>query len=82
MSTAQRCGLGIFSALIAAGADIRLTHGSGMTPLGMALLNASPRFGRSPGEQRRATEREPAQMVDASLTDPRSKAIIQRAPEK
>jgi Ankyrin repeats (3 copies) len=82
MSAAQMCGPRIVTALIAAGADIKLTNGSGMTPLGMALLMHHPESAEvlvSKGARLNASQ---AQMLNASVTDPRSKAIIQRAAGK
>jgi len=82
MSAAQMCGPRIVTALIAAGADIKLTNGSGMTPLGMALLMHHPDSAEvlvSKGARLNASQ---AQMLNASVTDPRSKAIIQRAAGK
>ena len=82
MSAAQMCGPRIVAALIAAGADIKLTNGSGMTPLGMALLMHHPDSAEvlvSKGARLNASQ---AQMLNASVTDTRSKAIIQRAAGK
>ena len=82
MSAAQMCGPRIVTALIAAGAEIKLTNGSGMTPLGMALLMHHPESAEvlvSKGARLNASQ---AQMLNASVTDPRSKAIIQRAAGK
>jgi ankyrin repeat protein len=76
------CGPRIVTALIAVGADIKLTNGSGMTPLGMALLMHHPESAEvlvSKGARLNASQ---AQMLNASVTDPRSKAIIQRAAGK
>jgi anti-sigma-K factor RskA len=82
MSAAQMCGPRIVTALIAAGAEIKLTNGSGMTPLGMALLMKHPDAAEvlvSKGARLNASQ---AQMLNASVTDPRAKAMIQRAAGK
>jgi hypothetical protein len=82
MSAAQMCGPRIVTALIAAGADIKVTNGSGMTPLGMALLMRHPDSAEvllAKGARLTASQ---AQMLNASVTDPRSKAVIQRAAGK
>jgi Ankyrin repeats (3 copies) len=82
MSAAQMCGPRIVTALVAAGADIKLTNGSGMTPLGMALLMRHPDSAEvlvSKGARLNASQ---AQMLNASVTDSRAKAIIQRAAGK
>lgn len=79
MSAAQMCGPRIVSALIDAGAEIRVTNGSGMTPLGMALLMRHPEAAEVLiGKGARLTASQ-AQMLNASVTDPRAKALIQRA---
>ncbi len=76
------CGPRIVTALIAAGAEIKLTNGSGMTPLGLALLMRHPDSAEvliSKGARLSASQ---AQMLNASVTDARAKAIIQRAAGK
>jgi hypothetical protein len=79
MSAAQMCGPRIVTALIAAGADMKITNGSGMTPLGMALLMRHPDSAEVlVGKGARLTSSQ-AKMLDASVTDPRAKAIIQKA---
>ncbi|HVR94081.1 MAG TPA: ankyrin repeat domain-containing protein [Casimicrobiaceae bacterium] len=82
ISAAQMCGPRIVTALIAAGAEIKLTNGGGMTPLGMALLMRHPESAEvlvSKGARLNASQ---VQMLNASVTDPRAKVIIQRAAVK
>lgn len=82
MSAAQMCGPRIVAALIAAGADTKVSNGSGMTPLAMALLMRhfdSAEILVSKGARLSASQ---VQMLNASVTDPRGKAIIQRAAAK
>jgi ankyrin repeat protein len=82
MSAAQMCGPRIVTALVAAGADIKLSNGSGMTPLSMALLMRHPDSAEvlvNKGARLTASQ---VQMLNASVTDPRVKAIIQRAAGK
>ena len=82
MSAAQMCGPKIVTALIAAGADIKVTNGSGMTPLSMALLMRHPDSAEvlvNKGARLTASQ---VQMLSASVADPRSKAIVQRAAGK
>jgi Ankyrin repeats (3 copies) len=82
MSAAQMCGPRIVTALIAAGADIKVTNGSGMTPLSMALLMRHPEAAEvlvAKGARLSASQ---VQMLNASVTDPRAKAIVQRAAGK
>jgi hypothetical protein len=79
MSAAQMCGPKIVTALITAGADIKITNGSGMTPLSMALLMRHPDSAEVLiGKGARLSAKE-AQMLNASVTDPRVKAVVQRA---
>jgi len=82
MSAAQMCGPRIVTALITAGADIKVTNGSGMTPLSMALLMRHPEAAEvlvAKGARLSASQ---VQMLNASVTDPRAKAIVQRAAGK
>ena len=82
MSAAQMCGPRIVTALITAGADIKVTNGSGMTPLSMALLMRHPDSAEvlvAKGARLNASQ---VQMLNASVTDPRAKAILQRAAGK
>ncbi len=82
MSAAQMCGPRIVTALIAAGADVKVTNGSGMTPLSMALLMRHPDAAEvlvGKGARLNASQ---VQMLNASVTDPRAKAILQRAAGK
>jgi hypothetical protein len=79
MSAAQMCGPKIVTALIAGGADMKVTNGGGMTPLSMALLMRHPDSAEvlvNNGARRTASQ---VQMLNASVTDARSKAIVQRA---
>jgi len=79
MSAAQMCGPRIVGYLIASGADFKVTNKSGMTPLAMALLMHHPDAAEvlvSKGARLTATQ---VQMLNTSVTDPKSKAIIQRA---
>jgi hypothetical protein len=79
MSAAQMCGPRIVGYLIVSGADFKVTNKSRMTPLAMALLMHHPDAAEvlvSKGARLTATQ---VQMLNASVTDPKSKAIIQRA---
>jgi hypothetical protein len=81
-SAAQMCGPNIVSHLIAAGAEVNVTNKSGMTPLGMALLMQHPDAAEvlvSNGARLTASQ---AQMLSASATDARSRALIKRATGK
>jgi ankyrin repeat protein len=81
-SAAQMCGGKIVSSLIAAGADMNVTNGSGITPLGMAFMMHKADAAEAlvaGGARLNATQ---AQMVTAMVTDPREKALLQRATRK
>lgn len=82
ISAAQMCGPGVVAHLIAAGAEVNASNKSGMNPLAMALLMhhadaAEILVGK--GARLSASQ---AQMLSASATDARSKAIIKRASAK
>lgn len=79
MSAAQMCGPRIVAALIVAGADVKTSNGSGMNPLAMALLMRhfdSAEVLASKGARLSTSQ---AQMLNASVSDPRGRAIVQRA---
>ncbi|MGH8174419.1 MAG: ankyrin repeat domain-containing protein [Rhodanobacteraceae bacterium] len=79
MSAAQMCGGKIVGALIAAGADVNLGNGSGMNPLSMALLMKHPDAAEVLVSKGAKLSAQQVQMLSASATDARSKAIIQKA---
>ncbi len=81
-SAAQMCGGKIVTSLIAAGADMNVTNGSGITPLGMAFMMHKADAAEAlvtGGARLNAAQ---AQMVTAMVTDPREKALLQRATRK
>jgi Ankyrin repeats (3 copies) len=82
MSAAQMCGPKIVSALIAAGADMKVTNASGMTPLAMALLMRHPDSAEVMVNKGARLTPSQVQMLSASVTDPRAKAIVERAAGK
>ena len=82
MSAAQMCGPKIVTALIVAGADMKITNGSGMTPLAMALLMRHPDSAEVLVNKGARLTSSQVQMLNASVTDPRAKAIVQRAAGK
>lgn len=81
-SAAQMCGPKIVGKLIAAGADVNAASTSGVTPLSMALLMHHPDSAEvlvAKGARLNASQ---AQMLSAAVTDPREKAILERASGK
>jgi hypothetical protein len=82
LSAAQMCGPRIVTALIEAGADMKVTNGSGMTPLAMSLLMRHPDSAEVLVSKGARLAPSQVQMLSASVTDPRSKVIIQRAATK
>jgi Ankyrin repeats (3 copies)/HEAT repeats len=82
MSAAQYCGAKVVKLLLDAGADPSPRNGSGITPLGMAMIMS--RFDAAEvlvegGARLNETE---AQMVSGSATDDRAKAILKKATAK
>jgi hypothetical protein len=65
--------------LIAAGVDVNAGNGSGMNPLSMALLMHHPDAAEVLANKGAKLSAQQVQMLSASATDARSKAIIQRA---
>jgi hypothetical protein len=82
MSAAQMCGPRIAASLVAAGADVNATNRSGTNPLAMALLMHHPDTAEVLVGKGARLSAGQAQMVSASATDARSKAIVQRAVRK
>jgi ankyrin repeat protein len=82
ISAAQMCGPRIVTALIVGGADMKVTNGSGMTPLSMALLMRHPDSAEVLVNKGARLTPSQVQMLSASVTDPRAKAIVQRAASK
>ena len=79
ISAAQMCGPRIAAILVAAGAEINVTNRSGMNPLAIALLMHHPDTAEVLLDKGARLSAGQAQMVSASATDARSKAIVQRA---
>ena len=81
-SAAQMCGPKIVARLIAAGADVNAASNTGITPLGMALL--MHRADSAEVLVAKGARLTPAQvqMLGAAVTDPREKALVQRAATK
>jgi hypothetical protein len=82
MRAAQMCGPKIVAALIAAGSDPNVANGSGMNPLAMALLMGHPDSAEVLASKGARLTSQQVEMLSASATDARSKAIIQRAAAK
>jgi len=82
MSAAQMCGPKIVGALAAAGADIKATNGSGMTPLALAFLMHHPDSAEVLIAKGARLTPSQAQMLNASVTDPKGKALIAKATAK
>lgn len=79
VSAAQMCGPKIVGKLIAAGADVNAASSTGITPLAMALLMHHPDAAEvlvARGARLNASQME---MLSAAVTDPREKAILERA---
>jgi len=81
-SAAQMCGPKIVGKLIAAGAEVNVANRSGITPLSMALLMHRPDAAEVLVASGARLNTSQVQMLSASVTDPREKAILQRAAGK
>jgi hypothetical protein len=82
MSAAQMCGTGVVTHLIGAGAEVTATNKSGMNPLAMALLMHHPDAAEVLVAKGARLSANQVQMLSASASDARSKAIIKRASGK
>lgn len=82
MHAAQMCGPKIVEKLIAAGAEVDVKNGSGMTPLAMALLMKRVEAAEVLATRGARLSPQQVQMLSASATDERTKAVIQRASQK
>jgi methionine synthase I (cobalamin-dependent) len=72
------CGPKIVSRLVTAGADVKVTNGSGMNPLSMALIMHHTDAAEAlAGSGAKLTPAQ-VQRVKATASDARSQAIIQR----
>jgi hypothetical protein len=81
-SAAQMCGPRIVAKLITAGAELNVANRGGMTPLSMALLMHRPDAAEALVNTGARLNASQVQMLSANVTDPREKAILQRAARK
>ena len=81
-SAAQMCGPKIVGRLIAGGADVNAASNTNITPLGMALLMHRPDSAEVLVAKGARLTPAQVQMLSAAVTDPREKAIVQRAAAK
>ena len=79
MSAAQMCGPKIVSRIIAAGADVNVVNGSGVSPLGMALIMKKLDSAEVLVAKGAKLDDKQAKMLAGIATDARSKAIVARA---
>jgi hypothetical protein len=82
ISAAQMCGPKIVTRLIAGGADVKAANNSGMTALSMALLMHHPDSAEVLVNKGARLTPAQVQMLTASITDARGKAVLQRASGK
>ncbi|MEO8508289.1 MAG: ankyrin repeat domain-containing protein [Betaproteobacteria bacterium] len=68
--------------MIAAGADMNAANGSGLTPLGMALIMHRTEAAEVLVTKGARLTPAQVQMLSAAVTDPRDKAIVARAARK
>ena len=79
MSAAQMCGPKIVSRIIAAGADVNVVNGSGVSPLGMAIIMKKLDSADVLVDKGARLDARQSQMLAGVATDARSKAIVARA---
>lgn len=82
MSAAQMCGGKITAKLVGAGADVNVVNGSGMSPLGMALIMQKLDAAEVLVDEGARLDAKQTQMVSATATSPRAKAIVAKATAK
>ena len=82
ISAAQMCGPKIVTRLVAGGADVKAANNSGMNALAMALLMHHPDSAEVLVNKGARLAPGQVQMLGASVTDARGKAILQRAAGK
>ena len=76
---AQMCGPKIVGKLLAAGAEPNLVNGSGISPLGMALIMQKLDSAEVLVEKGAKLDEKQLQMVSGVATSDRAKAIVARA---
>ena len=75
---AQMCGPKIVSKLLAAGADPNVVNGSGISPLGMALIMQKLESAEVLADKGARLDEKQAVIVSGSATSDRAKAIVSR----
>jgi hypothetical protein len=78
MHAAQYCGAKVVNALVAGGAKVDVRNGSGVSPLAMALIMSNFDAAEALAAKGAKLSKSDAPMV-SGVTDPRGKAIIQKA---
>jgi hypothetical protein len=82
MSAAQYCGAKVVKLLLDAGADVSPRNGSGITPLGMAMIMSRYDVAEALVEKGARLDETEAKMVSGSATEERAKAILRKATAK
>jgi len=82
MSAAQMCGPKIVSKIVAAGADVNIVNGSGVSPLGMAIIMRKLDSAEVLVDKGARIDARQAEMLGNVATDARAKAIVARAAGK
>ncbi len=81
-SAAQMCGGKIIAKLVGAGADVNVVNGSGVSPLGMALIMQKLDAAEVLVDEGARLDAKQAEMVSATATSARAKAIVAKATGK
>ena len=82
ITAAQYCGAKVVNRLIAAGADVNAMNGSSMTPLTIALVMGRFDAAEALVAKGARLTADQAKMINASVSDPRGKAIAAKATAK
>ena len=82
MSAAQYCGAKVVKLLLDAGAEPAPRNGSGITPLGMAMIMSHFDAAEALVAGGARLDAKEAEMVSGSATDERAKAILKKATAK
>ena len=82
MTAAQYCSAGAVNKLIAAGAEVNVTNGSGVNPLTMALIMSHLDAAEALVAKGARLSADQVTMVSGMATDARAKAIVKKASAK
>jgi len=79
INAAQYCGAKVIDRLVAAGAEVNVVNGSGITPLQLALLTSHYDAAEALVAHGAKLTKDQAAVINNSVSDPRAKAIAKKA---